>query len=363
MSPEDIRKMSVVRVETPDTYDSDGYPIENGLMDPRLGVLDPSLRCHTCGVRGGDCQGHFGSIELARPVLHVGFGDIIHKILRSTCNECGRVLLPEDVLEEYREKISDALNHKENLEDILKKIQNDAKKVEMNEAKQNDIVNKIMDQIYPDDADYDEIERDEILLNILNQLYAEAYMIRDESEEKPQFSYIDPKMLCPHCRKNQPLADIEANYDVLETKNTADINKIKENIRNNIESDYAKKIAKIDKKLEELQNTEEIDSEAIEKLELKNGDAILFERGSIFRFKRIMNIVSGITYGCYGEGMKPALYGSPENYAENDNWEEVKPNIWKINFPYEYASGCILDYGMIAGVQKWDTKLDGMKEN
>ncbi|MBQ6344617.1 MAG: hypothetical protein IJI96_00695, partial [Methanobrevibacter sp.] len=70
MSPEDIRKMSVVRVETPDTYDSDGYPIENGLMDPRLGVLDPSLRCHTCGVRGGDCQGHFGSIELARPVLH-----------------------------------------------------------------------------------------------------------------------------------------------------------------------------------------------------------------------------------------------------------------------------------------------------
>ncbi|MBE6787705.1 MAG: hypothetical protein E7537_05100 [Ruminococcaceae bacterium] len=101
----------------------------------------------------------------------------------------------------------------------------------------------------------------------------------------------------------------------------------------------------------------------IEKLELKNGDAILFERGSIFRFKRTMNIVNGITYGCYGEGVKPALYGSPENYALNDSWEEVKPNIWKIDFPYEYASGCILDYGMIAGVQKWDTKFDGMKEN
>ena len=144
MSPEDIRKMSVVRVETPDTYDSDGYPIENGLMDPRLGVLDPSLRCHTCGVRGGDCQGHFGSIELARPVLHVGFGDIIHKILRSTCNECGRVLLSDDVLEDYREKIADAMDHKENLEDVLKKIQNEAKKVEMNESKQNDIVDKVM---------------------------------------------------------------------------------------------------------------------------------------------------------------------------------------------------------------------------
>ena len=93
MSPEDIREMSVVTVETPDTYDEDGYPIENGLMDPHLGVIDPSLKCRACGFRGGECQGHFGSIELARPVIHVGFGDIIHKILRSTCNECGRVLL------------------------------------------------------------------------------------------------------------------------------------------------------------------------------------------------------------------------------------------------------------------------------
>ena len=37
MSPEDIRKMSVTKIVTPDTYDEDGYPIEAGLMDPRLG--------------------------------------------------------------------------------------------------------------------------------------------------------------------------------------------------------------------------------------------------------------------------------------------------------------------------------------
>lgn len=261
MSPEDIRKMSVVRVETPDTYDSDGYPIENGLMDPRLGVLDPSLRCHTCGVRGGDCQGHFGSIELARPVLHVGFGDIIHKILRSTCNECGRVLLPEDVLEDYREKIANAMDHKDNLEDILKRIQNEAKKVEMNEAKQNDIVNKVMGEIYPEkDDEYDDVDREDILLKVLNQLYAEAYMKRDESEEKPSFKFIDPKQLCPHCRKNQSLADIEASYDMLEAKHTDAINTIKENIRSNIENDYNKKLEKIDSKIQELENSGDSDS-------------------------------------------------------------------------------------------------------
>ena len=50
MSPEDIREMSVVKIETPDTYDEDGYPIENGLMDPHLGVIDPSLKCRSTEV-------------------------------------------------------------------------------------------------------------------------------------------------------------------------------------------------------------------------------------------------------------------------------------------------------------------------
>ena len=204
MSPDDIREMSVVTVETPDTYEDDGFPIEKGLMDPRLGVIDPSLVCRTCGFRGGDCQGHFGSIELARPVIHIGFGDVIHKILRSTCNSCGRVLLPENVLEEYTKKITEAMENKESISEILKKLQNETKKVEMSDAKQNDIVDKIMKEVYPEGEDnYDDADREDLLLNILDQLYAEAYMERDETEEKPHFKYIDPKQLCPHCKKNQ----------------------------------------------------------------------------------------------------------------------------------------------------------------
>ena len=127
MSPENIRDMSVVTVETPDTYEDDGFPIEKGLMDPRLGVIDPSLVCRTCGFRGGDCQGHFGSIELARPVIHIGFGDVIHKILRSTCNECGRVLLTDSQIEEYTQKINDAMDNRESLNAILKEVYRIAK--------------------------------------------------------------------------------------------------------------------------------------------------------------------------------------------------------------------------------------------
>lgn len=130
MSPEDIREMSVAKIETPDTYDEDGYPIENGLMDPRLGVIDPSLRCRTCGFRGGECQGHFGRIDLARPVIHVGFGDVIHKILRSTCNECGRLLLDEVKIEEFRQRMIEAKDKGENLGEIIKEVYNAAKKEE-----------------------------------------------------------------------------------------------------------------------------------------------------------------------------------------------------------------------------------------
>ncbi len=107
MSPDEIRKISVTKIITADTYDEDGYPIERGLMDSRLGVVDPGLRCRTCGARAGDCPGHFGHVELARPVAHVGYIDTIYSCLRATCRKCGRVLLQESKLEEYHKWITE----------------------------------------------------------------------------------------------------------------------------------------------------------------------------------------------------------------------------------------------------------------
>ncbi|MDO9044577.1 MAG: DNA-directed RNA polymerase subunit A' [Methanobacteriaceae archaeon] len=122
MSPEDIRKMSVTKIVTPDTYDEDGYPIENGLMDPRLGVIDPSLKCRTCGTKGGDCSGHFGHITLSRPIIHVGFADTIHKILRSTCNTCGRILLTDSEIFDYQNKFKTLIKNEESLTKIIKDV-------------------------------------------------------------------------------------------------------------------------------------------------------------------------------------------------------------------------------------------------
>ncbi|MEF8980030.1 MAG: DNA-directed RNA polymerase subunit A', partial [Haloarculaceae archaeon] len=95
MDPEEYREMSATKVITADTYDDDGFPIDMGLMDPRLGVIDPGLECKTCGKHSGSCNGHFGHIELAAPVIHVGFNKLIRRLLRGTCRECSR-LTPVD---------------------------------------------------------------------------------------------------------------------------------------------------------------------------------------------------------------------------------------------------------------------------
>ena len=92
LSPDLIRKMACAKIVTPELFDKEGYPVDGGLMDVRLGVIDPGLRCKTCGGNLRDCMGHFGFLELARPLIHVKYADIVLNFLRCTCRECGKLL-------------------------------------------------------------------------------------------------------------------------------------------------------------------------------------------------------------------------------------------------------------------------------
>ncbi len=95
VSPEYIRKISVAKLIVPDTYNEDGYPIDGGLVDQRLGVIEPGLKCKTCGGRSKSCVGHFGHIELVRPVVHPEYARTIYILLQATCSSCSRVLFDE----------------------------------------------------------------------------------------------------------------------------------------------------------------------------------------------------------------------------------------------------------------------------
>ena len=100
-SPTEIRKYSVAEITAPETYDEDGMSVQGGLMDGRLGTLEPGQKCLTCGNTAARCPGHFGHIELAEPVLHIAFIDNIYKLLLTTCRSCARLKIPQEELEEY----------------------------------------------------------------------------------------------------------------------------------------------------------------------------------------------------------------------------------------------------------------------
>lgn len=57
----------------------------------RLGTNDRNFKCATCAGSMSDCPGHFGHLELAKPVFHVGFLNKIKKILECVCFFCGKL--------------------------------------------------------------------------------------------------------------------------------------------------------------------------------------------------------------------------------------------------------------------------------
>ena len=101
MSPQMIKKMSTVKIVTPELYDREGYPVDGGLMDVRMGVIDPGLKCPIDGKKLKDCPGYFGYIELARPVVHIHFVKQIYALLRGTCRVTGRVLLSTQKINKF----------------------------------------------------------------------------------------------------------------------------------------------------------------------------------------------------------------------------------------------------------------------
>ena len=103
--------MSVAKIEHPEVMDETTHkPKVGGLMDPRMGTIDRNFKCQTCGEGMSECPGHFGHIELARPVFHPGewcpsckfncnsmarafpgFIVKVKKILECICVNCGRL--------------------------------------------------------------------------------------------------------------------------------------------------------------------------------------------------------------------------------------------------------------------------------
>jgi len=96
MSSEKLQKIAVKEIDKAEVYDADGYPVEDGVMDPGLGVIDPGMTCQTCGGRIRECKGHFGIITLSKPVVHVLYAKKVRDLLRFACKECQSLLMKDE---------------------------------------------------------------------------------------------------------------------------------------------------------------------------------------------------------------------------------------------------------------------------
>ncbi len=163
LGPKIVKDMAAAKIVTPELYDKEGYPVDGGLMDTRLGVIDPGLRCRTCGGKLKDCVGHFGYIALARPVIHIRFAKKILKILRGTCRNCSRALVDAKELRKFTKELELAEKHgglearRNTVKDIQKKLKR-ASKCPHCETEQKDISLKRPSTYLEDDKRISPIE-------------------------------------------------------------------------------------------------------------------------------------------------------------------------------------------------------------
>lgn len=97
--------------------------------------------------------------------------------------------------------------------------------------------------------------------------------------------------------------------------------------------------------------------------DLSPGDAVLFERGGLWRVgdRGEFTVPEGVIFGSYGEGDKPKFYGSYKNYADKSLWEKESDNIWRVQL-HGRNVGCIaFNDTALLGVKKW--QFEDLKEN
>jgi DNA-directed RNA polymerase II subunit RPB1 len=95
LSPEEIRKASVVKITNRDTY-INNKPVPNGLFDARMGTIEPGPICPTDGLDHIQCPGYFGHIELARPVFFIQYLDTVVSVIKMVCIRCSKILLDKN---------------------------------------------------------------------------------------------------------------------------------------------------------------------------------------------------------------------------------------------------------------------------
>lgn len=181
----EIKNMSVLGRDTPglvvpDLYDNT-EPKKGGLIDQRMGITNNELDCSTCGLSTNYCPGHFGHIDLAEPVYHMGFYDYVIKILRCVCPRCSKLLLYKN-----EEEINELLKNKRGKNRLLE-LKNLVKNVSHCQ-KQNYGCGAVIPKIKPD------IRKSTAIINIVAE-YQTLTATEDNPDKKPTREVLSPDVI------------------------------------------------------------------------------------------------------------------------------------------------------------------------
>lgn len=91
-SPKELINQATVQVISEETF-TGGKPVEGGLFDLKMGPIEFSDVCATCGLGPKGCPGHFGYLKLSAPVFHPSYLDIVKKVLETICFQCSGLLI------------------------------------------------------------------------------------------------------------------------------------------------------------------------------------------------------------------------------------------------------------------------------
>ncbi|XP_076056979.1 RNA polymerase III subunit A [Oratosquilla oratoria] len=130
LSAQGMQQASHVHVVSSELYNANSSrtPASHGVLDRRMGTSQKDATCDTCSKNLTDCIGHYGFLDLARPVFHVGYFKNTIYILQSICKVCSHVLLKpnqKQLLCEQAKRTTSYLNKKA----LYKKINEQCKKI------------------------------------------------------------------------------------------------------------------------------------------------------------------------------------------------------------------------------------------
>lgn len=97
-------------------------PATDGVLDRRMGLSTVKGVCDTCGNELARCLGHFGYVDLAFPVFHVGYFKDVTKILQCVCKSCSRILLDTDEISYFTLRLRRVVNSPVARKAILKNV-------------------------------------------------------------------------------------------------------------------------------------------------------------------------------------------------------------------------------------------------